>query len=225
MVSGRSAWRSSEAIAAVILEELGYKVLETHYRVLDDEGREIGEIDIVAEKQGERYAVEVKAGAADLSAIRQAYVNAVIAGMKPMVIARGADDSARSLARRLGVGLIILPDMVLAGSDDLEAIVEAAVDRALGGLAQTLVSCLRAGDLSGWDERLLAAVAESESLAEAASRLGVKPADVTAALGRLREGGLLPRTKSWNGLRAAAALLLLCVKAQKGRECGSPDTR
>lgn len=224
MVSGKSAWRSSEAIAALILENLGYRVLETHYKILDEEGREIGEVDIIAEKRGERYAVEVKAGMADLSAIRQAYVNAMIAGMKPMVIARGADDSVRSLAKKLGVDLIVLPDMVIAGSDDLEVIVEAAVDRALRGLAQTLVSCLRAKDLNGWDEKLLVAVAESESLAEAASRLGVKPVDVSAALGRLRDRGLLPRTKGWSGLRTAAALLLLCIKAQKDRECRSSNT-
>ncbi|WP_457619558.1 YraN family protein, partial [Methanopyrus sp.] len=71
--------KSAEEIAASILRKEGFEVVARNYRVeLEDEL--VAEIDIVAEKDGERYAVEVKAGTVGVDAVRQAYVAAELTG-------------------------------------------------------------------------------------------------------------------------------------------------
>jgi len=111
-----------------LLEELGFKVLETRHRVIVN-GVEIGEVDVVAEDgEGTRWAVEVKAGKLDVNGIRQAYVNAVVLGLKPMVVCKGfADDAARQLAELLGVRVIQLSDVFLVEDEELELVVKEAV--------------------------------------------------------------------------------------------------
>lgn len=212
MASGKRAWRASEALAAWLLEELGFRVVEFHHRITV-EGVDVGEIDIVAERKGQLYAVEVKAGQADVGAIRQAYVNAVAAGMKPLVVARGADDAARRLAEKLGVELLVSSDIVYAGSDEVREIVREAVAEALLGLAQTLYSC---NVIDERDEETLRAVAESPSIGEAAERLGLPLGELARRLDELRRRGVLPREKGWKSLRAAAMLALICRKLGGG---------
>ncbi len=206
MASGRRAWRASEALAAWLLEGMGFRVLELHRKIVVD-GVEVGEIDIVAEKGGQLYAVEVKAGQADVGAVRQAYANAVVAAMKPMVIARGADDSARKLAEKLGVELLITSEIIYAGADEVREIVREAVADALLDLAATLYNCPK---LTGEEEDVLRAMAESSTIHEAAERLGLTLGELSARLGQLRDKGVLPRSKSYKALRTAAMLAVIC---------------
>jgi len=208
MASGRRAWRASEALAAWLLEDLGFRVVELHRRVTVD-GVDVGEIDIVAEKDGELYAVEVKAGQADIGAVRQAYVNAVAAGMKPLILARGADDSARKLAEKLGVELIVSSDIIYAGSDEVREIVREAVADALLSIASTLYNCTQ---LTEEEAATLEAIASSATIAEAAEKLGTQVGEVAKRLDSLRRKGVLPRDRNYKSLRAAAMAALLCRK-------------
>jgi len=75
---------SAERIARRMLESRGFSIIATNHKI-DSKGENIAEIDIIAEKDGQKYAVEVKSGKASLSAIRQAFANAQLAGYKPMI--------------------------------------------------------------------------------------------------------------------------------------------
>jgi predicted RecB family endonuclease len=71
MPASRVKGRSSERIARGVLERLGYKILETNKKITVDEA-EAFEVDILAlNPKGEKYCVEVKAGSASVSDIRQ----------------------------------------------------------------------------------------------------------------------------------------------------------
>lgn len=109
-----------EAFVADLLPSLGLTPLAFRYKIIK-EGVEVGEVDILArDDSGKLYAVEVKAGRIDVSGVRQAYVNALLAGARPLVVARGyADDAARKLAEELGVEVFLLPDFVFLSIDDL----------------------------------------------------------------------------------------------------------
>ncbi|MEM4468981.1 MAG: YraN family protein, partial [Candidatus Nezhaarchaeales archaeon] len=102
---------SSERVAIGILERMGFKVLDTRKKIVKD-GVEVGEVDIVASNpEGEVYAVEVKAGKASVSDIRQAYTGALLLGMRPMVICKGfADAAAETVARELNVKVLTIPE-------------------------------------------------------------------------------------------------------------------
>lgn len=61
---------SSERIAKRLLESRGFHVLSTKHAIMEGEEK-VAEVDIVVEdSNGDRYAVEVKAGKGDLSSIR-----------------------------------------------------------------------------------------------------------------------------------------------------------
>ena len=125
-----------EDIVIKYLESQGFEILRRRHRIFLN-GVEVGEVDIIAERDGEVYAVEVKAGRADISAIRQAYVNATLLNAKPMIVCRGfANEEARELANRLGVEVVVLPDYALVTLEELENLVQAAVEN----FVQRLVS-------------------------------------------------------------------------------------
>lgn len=127
-----------EDIVIKYLESQGFEILRRRHRIFLH-GVEVGEVDIVAEKGGEIYAIEVKAGRADITAVRQAYVNAELLNAKPMLVCRGlANDEARELAKRLGVEVLELPDYALVTLEELEKLVQAAIE----GLVQRLVSAV-----------------------------------------------------------------------------------
>ncbi|MEM4627646.1 MAG: hypothetical protein QXX37_05125, partial [Ignisphaera sp.] len=125
-------WLSSERVAVSVLEELGYNVLEMRKKVVVNE-TVVGEVDaVVDDGTGQLFAVEIKAGKIDISGIRQAYVNSVILGMKPLVICKGfADDAAKELAEKLGVKIIQLSDIFLVESEELEIILREVVEDAI----------------------------------------------------------------------------------------------
>ena len=198
--------RESESIAASVLSSMGFNVIDYHVKVVI-EGAEISDIDLVAEKGGERYAVEVKAGYVDVSSVRQAYVNAVITGMKPLIVARGfSDEGARALSRALGVQVIVLPDQLVVQPDELGELVRDSVERALEDILLPLAAC---GSLTGEDLKVLDAIASSRSFDEAARALGVSSEELGRAVSSLRERGLLPRG-GFRSLRLASILLRLC---------------
>ncbi len=203
------SWKGSETIAAAILGELGFKVIDTHRQVRID-GVDVSDVDIVAERDGELYAVEVKAGAADVNAVRQAYVNAQLLGMKPMIIARGADERAVKVAEKLGVELLTLPNLLIAGPDELKEIVEEAVWDAIMAVAMIPYRC---NQLSGEDLEVLRAVASTETIKDASEELGVDMSRVARVLDKVRKLGLAPRPRKYSVMKALASLItMLCSR-------------
>ncbi|MEB3851954.1 MAG: restriction endonuclease [Desulfurococcales archaeon] len=210
-MKGRRARRASEALAAHLLEELGFRVVRLHEPVVVG-GFEVSDIDIVAERGGELYAVEVKAGAVDVSGLRQAYVNSILTGMRPLVVARGfAGEEARALAERLGVEVITLPDLVAAGADEVREIVREAV---LDALVEALGRLLSCPQLSEDEWRLVEAIAAEGGLPQAARRLGLSVEEAARALASMRSRAGLTGGRR---LVLEARLLALCRLLGEGR--------
>lgn len=119
----------------------GLKVISRRVKVTVNGGVEVGEVDIVAEdSSGNKYAIEVKSGKVDVSAIRQAYVNAKVLNAKPLIVARGgfSNDSSRALADELGVSVINLEEAVVLTIDELRTVIENVLYEAVGDLINTV---------------------------------------------------------------------------------------
>ncbi|HIP85046.1 MAG TPA: recombinase RecB [Pyrodictium sp.] len=212
--------RASEDIAFRFLEEFGYRVIETRKRVVVD-GVEVGEVDAIAvDGEGVKWAVEVKAGALDVNDVRQAFVNAMLVGAKPLIVCRGyANEAARKVAEKLGVKVIVLSDWFLVDSVELALVVESVFERVLERFLKQIVS---AGSRVREDDvKLLRVLAESSSIVDAAERLGAGVEDVARLLASLRERGVLGNWRGWIGVRlgAYAALLGYMLRKQISLNC------
>ncbi len=201
----KRVWKSSETIATNFLEEMGFRVLSLHERIMIN-NVEVGEVDIIAEKNGVKYAVEVKAGSLDVSGVRQAFVNAQLIGAKPLVIARGIDDRAKTLAEKLGLEIIILPDIIIASTDDIREIMRESLYSIIDELASVLISC---NTLSEKDYSIIREIANSETIKDASKRLGLSVEDLSREISKLVKKGILPRG-SYRLMRLIAKLLTYC---------------
>jgi len=213
-ISSKRRWRSSELIALEYLEKKGFKIVETRKKI-KIEGVEVGEVDAIIESQnGERYAVEIKAGSVDVTGIRQAYVNAVLLGMKPLVVAKGfADDSALALARELGVEVLELGNQYLVEAEELEVIVESAIQ---GLLRRILDVVLSNEPVPPQELAVIESMAKSRDIKEFADSLKTSIENAVKHIKRLQERGLLPEdTKSYSELRMYAQLILLREKLSR----------
>jgi len=209
-LSSVERWRSSERIAEELLSSLGYTIIDRHRRIVV-EGVEVGEVDLIAQdREGKQYAVEVKAGRIDVTGIRQAYVNAKLLGMEPLVVCKGfADDSAQELAKILGVQVIKLSDVFITEDEELEVIVKEAVEEALAEYLD-LIS-MPPTSIPEDAMRILEAVYSSSSPEEAASKLGMDLPTLLRKINDLRGRGLLPRwAKKWGSIRRVAGII--CAK-------------
>jgi len=195
--------RASVEIAKRVLEKRGYTVIDENARIRLN-GLEVGEIDLLARgPSGELLAVEVKAGGIGVSELKQLYVNALILNAKPVAVARSASDEARALASRLGIELVELSDLLTVDEEELYNVVKSAVEDALFELLTALpaVSDDRIA-------RLLEAVAQGETLEQAARIMGLETGELEKSLGELRRSGLLPPLAGYGRLRAYAKALL-----------------
>ncbi len=210
-IAAHRRWRSSERIALSMLEQLGYRVIDTRVKVRVD-GIEIAEIDaIVEDEQGERYAVEIKAGRIDVTGLRQAYVNAELLGLKPMIVAKGfADEAAEALAEKLGVKTILLSDYYLVEAEELEILIREAI----GQIISDTLTLVAAGPMvSPEEQRVLEAIASSPNIAEAADKLGVSVKELTRIINRMRSRGILPHNaKQYYLVRYYASIILFKQK-------------
>ncbi|MDI9619335.1 MAG: recombinase RecB [Candidatus Nezhaarchaeota archaeon] len=207
---------SSERIAMGILERLNFKVVDTRKKIVKDEV-EVGEVDIVAlSPEGELYAVEVKAGRANVSDIRQAYTGALLLGMRPLIVCKGlADAAAEAVAKELDVKVLSIPEYhILFEVEDLESAVRAAVQDVLDDL--TLFAPLPKGEkLKKKDLSLLRAVASSSSMDEAASRLKVDVRGLWHQVNELRSKGILRGGYSYEKLRIHVKRLLAYLEFEE----------
>lgn len=208
VLSARRRGLASERIAISILEELGYRVLEVGKKIIIN-GTEIGEVDVLAEDQsGEKYAVEVKAGRLDVGGVRQAYVNALILGAKPMVICKGfADDAARELAEKLGVRVVQLSDVFLVESEELYSIVREVVEEVLTEYFELFYGYT--AHLKPEHYEILSAIYSSTSIEEAAEKLNLDVSALAKHIDELRKQGVIPKWASkYSSVKRVAQILV-----------------
>ena len=200
-------WTASERIAARLLEERGFQVLEFHKRIRI-EGVDVGEVDIVARgPDGELYAVEVKAGKVNVQGVRQAYANAKLLNAKPLIVCKGfSDEAAEKTAKALGVEVVTLEDIFLVDPEELEDIIYQSV---MDAIAET-VKLLLSPDVRIKPEHIpiLKALTEEPSIDDAARRVGVNVRDVISVVEYLRRIAPLSR-RGYRMLQLAASILLI----------------
>ncbi|ABL77562.1 restriction endonuclease [Thermofilum pendens] len=201
----RGVW--VEALARLILELEGFSVEQTRLR-LERNGVSLAEVDILARKNGEAYAVEVKSGRVSVTDVRQVYANAALLGAKPLLIARGfSDEAAKATAEELGVKVLLIPDYVyFVDTEELLRLVEEAVALTL----EKLLSVSPA-NLSPPEVEVVKAIASSSSFEEAARRLGVSTDALGKAVEALREKGAITLHSPFRLLRLQCKLLLLSL--------------
>lgn len=196
---------SSERIARGVLERMGFKVLSSRQRIIT-QGIEVGEVDLVAESpEGEKYSVEVKAGRASVTDVRQAYSNAKLLGLKPMLICKGYSDAAAEVvAKELGVEVIELPQFyLLLEAEDLETVVRQAVMDALEDYEAPMVHIKVEAD----ELKALKALASASSWEEAANLVGGHE-KLEVYVSRLKSKGVLKPARGFKGIRRQASRAL-----------------
>lgn len=197
---------SAERIARGILEEKGFKILEVNPKIMV-KGMKLGEIDLIVQNDSGTYAVEVKAGRADVGSVRQIYANSKLLGYIPMLVCKGfANDAALVTSRELGVNIIEMSEYyLLLEPEELETIVRKAMRDVLEEYG------LRPIPLeppSEEDIKVLAALVASSSSEQAASNLGVSERELGVRIGMLKEAGYLVGAQNYESLREASSRLL-----------------
>lgn len=178
-------------------------------------GVNVAEVDAIAEdSSGTRYAVEIKAGRLDVSGVRQAYTNAKLLGLKPLVICKGfIDDAAKATADQLGVKVIELSDQFLVDSEELEIIVRESVENVIDDYITSLLSPLP--ELGNEEILILKALAENPTLADAAQSLNLELTQLLEKVSLLKRKGILPRTRNYRAIRRRAKILLYKLAFEK----------
>jgi len=178
---------SAEELASIILRKLGFEVIE-HRKPIIVDGIKIGEVDAVARgPDGERYAVEVKAGKVSVTEVRQAYTNAKVLGLKPLLVCKGfTDESAETLSRTLSVRVIHLPDYFLFGVEELKSILSDIVE----GVLMRIFEVLNVEELSKSEREVIEAISLSSNFKEAALKIGESPEGLARKIAKLRERGI-----------------------------------
>jgi len=188
---------SAERIARRMLESKGYSIIATNYKI-NSKGENIGEIDIVAEKDGEKYAVEVKSGKASFSSIRQAYANAKLAGYRPLLICKKSDEATKEAARKLGVEIIEFSEYhLLLEPEEIESIVKNCMEEVMEKYGY-----LPHAFMSGGDIKFFGVIAESQNMEEVIKKLGIDEKKFGEKLSSLSKKGILPsRSLSFKDLK------------------------
>ena len=185
--------RSSERIARGVLERLGYRILETNKKITVDEA-EAFEVDILAvNPQGEKCCVEVKAGSASVSDIRQVFADSKILELKPLLVCKGfADEAAEAVAKELDVELVRLSEYyILLEPEELEVIVRTAVQHVLDSYGFYPLPAWRA--IEEDDLELMEKTSEAKDFTEAAKALNLSPEELGQRIGKLRQKGIFPQ--------------------------------
>lgn len=198
-----------------MLESKGYEIIATNYKI-NSKGENIAEIDIVAEKDGEKYAVEVKSGKASLTSVRQVYANAKLAGLKPLLICKKSDDAIKEAAKKLGVEIMEFSEYhLLLEPEELESIVKKCMEEVLE--EHGFIPVLKLDDET---QLILKAISEAKNFEHACKLLKMKEEELTTKLGKLSRKGILPsRSLSFRDLKRIATSILarneLSIKLDK----------
>lgn len=212
-ISSKRKWRSSEEIAVEFLEENGYRLIDRSTKVIVND-IEVGEVDaIVEDSSGNKYAVEIKAGTVDVNGIRQIYVNSQLLGYKPLIVAKGyADESAETLASKLGVKTYILSDRFIVDAEELETIVYSSIRRILEEVLNTLYKPLPSTE----DLIFLEKIASSRTIQELAEKTNLSIDKVVERIKEFKNKGIINHsTKNYQEIRLQAQLIVLREKYRK----------
>lgn len=201
---------TAEDVAASLLENLGYSILERRRQVVVG-GVKIAEIDLIAkDPDGNVFAVEVKSGKASVTDVRQVYSNSKLIGAKPLLICRGfSDSSAISLAGEFDVRYLLLPEYYLFTLEDFKEIAKELVYDIL-----TLYFSLKVENVAEDDERIIEVITSSREFSEAARRLGFSEEELGK---RISELGFFKFSDdgSFKYLRLQAFLILSRINEEK----------
>jgi len=178
---------SAERIARRMLESKGFSIIGTNYKI-KSKGENIAEIDIVAEKDGERYAIEVKSGKASLSSIRQTYANAKLAGFRPLLICKKSDEAAKEAAKKLGVEIFEMSEYhLLLEPEELESIVKNCMEEVMEKYGYMPYAFM-----SNKDIKFFKILAEAESIEDALNKLGIDEKKFGEKLSKMAKKGIIP---------------------------------
>ena len=203
--------RSSERIARGVLERLGYTILETNKKITVDQA-EAFEVDILAlNPKGEKCCVEVKAGSASVSDIRQVFADSKMLGLKPLLVCKGfADEAAEAVAKELDVQLVRLSEYyILLEPEELEIVVRTAVQDVLDRYGFNPLPAWRA--LEEEDLELMEKIAEAEDFNGAAKALNLSTEELGQRIGKLRQKGVFPhRGQDFTALKTHSQQIIHC---------------
>lgn len=204
---------SAEELALIALRELGFEVLE-HRKPITLNGVKVAEVDaIVRGSDGLKYAVEVKAGRISVTDIRQAYANARVINLNPLIVCKGFyDEAAQALATSLKVKVIRLPEYFLFTIEELK-------DLLVGVAEELLITILRVLGVQELDEKevkLVKVISEVNNFSEVAKRMGLKPKELTQRLRELRDKGV-NFSKEFRRAKLQALVLRLYIALRDGK--------
>ncbi len=170
-----------------MLESKGYKILATNYKITS-KGESLAEIDIVAEKNGDKYAIEVKSGKANSSSIRQVYANAKLAGYKPLLICKKIDEANKEAARKLNVDIIEFSEYhLLLEPEELEAIVKNCMEEVMEEYGLAPYSWLEEDDFKFFKE-----IAKADKIEDVLNSLKISEKKFGEKLAMLSKKGIIP---------------------------------
>ncbi|HEC76597.1 MAG TPA: hypothetical protein ENI33_05000 [Thermoplasmatales archaeon] len=188
---------SAERIARRMLESKGFSIVETNYKI-NSKGENIAEIDIIAEKNGEKYAVEVKSGKASLTSVRQAYANAKLAGYKPLLICKKSDNAIKEASKKLNVEIMEISEYyLLLEPEELESIVKKCMEDVMEeyGFLPSL-------NIDKGTYKFFKGIANSQDFENAKKILKMNDKEFRNKISQLKKQGLLPsRSLSFDNLK------------------------
>lgn len=195
----------SEELARLLLESLGYTIEKIRHKVILN-GNEVAEVDVIAtDPLGEKYGVEVKSGEISISDVRQTYINAKLAKVKPMIIGKGfSNESSARLAQELNVKVLLLPNYVILTPEELYEVVRKSVVEVIAQLFEPPPK------LEDEERKLLKELILSSSFNELSQRLGINEKVLGEVFRSLRNKRVLPKTlKGYSLIKVRALIALL----------------
>ncbi len=196
-------------MALELLRERGFEIEGVNVP-LTISNFQISDVDVIAVKEGVKYAVEVKSGRLDVGGVRQAYVNALLMKARPLVVCRGfSDQGAEALAKELGVEVIEMEDLFLSDPEELRSLIREEVRRVLLEVMPSVLGA-RSYELDERELTILRAVGRSNSFLEAAELLGMTPEELGKEISKLRGSGKIPKwVKGFDLLKEWASFVVL----------------
>lgn len=194
-----------EELAKTLLEEKGFTIIEKRKRIRRN-NVDIAEVDLVAEKDGNLYAIEVKAGKISVTDLRQAYTNAQLINASPLIICRGfADRSAKELAKELNIEVMLLPNYFLfIEPEEVVNLIERSIINVLTRIIEPQVHEIDEDELE-----LLKLFALCKNFPEAVKKSGMSANKLRKLMNRLAQKGFEADPKKYSLLRLQSLITLL----------------
>ncbi|MCD6562375.1 MAG: YraN family protein [Thermoproteales archaeon] len=194
---------SLEEIAENFLVSRGYEILERRKTVVKN-NTPIAEIDIVAKKDNELYAIEVKSGRISITDIRQTYTNAVLVNAKPLIIGRGFSDKAsEETAKILNVEVLILDEYLsFISLEELSASVDQSFINILSNIFSFDITRVNSKDLE-----VIKVLAMSKNFSDATEKLNMSKRELSNIIKDFRNRRVLTYTRTFNTIRLQANII------------------